>query len=317
MPATRQRTENWRKCLWQVYERGGALEISLSDQPHETASPRERADNESSHPSSGDGVANLIWRVKILGLNDREILVESPTALGTAMDLDDGIELIGAIVIGQNRWMFGTKILGHVQHKAGPHKMITALRLQMPLRVERCGRRNFYRVSMAELTLPRVRCWSLIDPASAAVAERANEEQVLAMLERARGPIESNDPNGPSSDAEAMFNEHMALPEVGPPFDATLANIGGGGIGLIVEPDAASSLTSSRLFWLQFALPPEIPAPLAATAKLVHTHIDSAQRTYAGLAFDFSRNRTHESFIVNQLTRYVELRQRAQTRRAA
>ena len=31
MAATRQRTENWRKCLWQIYERNGAIEISLPE----------------------------------------------------------------------------------------------------------------------------------------------------------------------------------------------------------------------------------------------------------------------------------------------
>ncbi len=293
MPATRSRTENWRNCLWQIFERNGALEISLPNIEHD-------ADTDST---------NLIWRVKILSIKDDELTVDLPYALGKTLDLDDGVELVAAIVVGQNRWMFNTKVLGHVTQKSKGPRPITGLRLHLPNKVERCGRRNSHRVSTSELTLPRVRCWSLIDPASAAVAERANEELV-------RRVTTTND-TAASTGGMDEFIEQLALPEVGPPFDAQLANLGGGGIGIIIDQDSASALTSNRIFYLQFALPPEIPVPLAVTAKLVHTHIDSTQRTYAGLAFDFSRNKGHENFIAEQLERYLNLRQEAQHRREA
>jgi len=306
MPASRQRTENWLKCLWQIFERNGALEISL---PIDT--PDNKNDNSTATLANA---SNLIWRVRILGIKDDEILVESPCALGKSIHLDDGIQLVVAIVIGQNRWMFNSTILGHTKHKIHQHKHVSAIRLHLPPKVERCGRRNSYRVSTTELTLPKVRCWSLIDPASAAVAEHANEELVRRFNEKASSlltsPSVSECITNPDDD---NFIEQLSLPEVGPPFDAVLANIGGGGIGLVVESDSASSLASNRIFYLQFAFPPEIPVPLAVTAKLVHTHIDSAQRTYAGLAFDFSRNKSHEKFIAEQLERYINLRQATQS----
>lgn len=302
MPATRQRTENWRQCLWQIFERNGALEISL---PNAQSGP----DSKTGAECGGMSPANLIWRVKILGIKDDELLVDLPYALGKTLDLEDGIELVAAIVVGQNRWMFNTSVLGHVKQGAKSRRPSIALRLHLPSKVERCGRRNAHRISTMELTLPRVRCWSLIDPASAAVAELANEELV-------RRVTDSKDDGG-SADLHNEFVEQLALPEVGPPFDGELANLGGGGIGIIVDRDSASALTSNRIFYLQFALPPEIPVPLAVTAKLVHTHIDSMQRTYAGLAFDFSRNKGHEKFIAEQLERYVNLRQEAQQRRRA
>ncbi len=294
MPATRSRTENWRNCLWQIFERNGALEISLPN-----------AENDAAIDST-----NLIWRVKILGIKDDELLVDLPYALGKTLDLDDGIELVAAIVVGQNRWMFDTKVLGHATQKSKGPRPITGLRLHLPTKVERCGRRNAHRISTSELTLPRVRCWSLIDPASAAIAERANEELVRRVTSSCEMPTSS------ATDV-SEFIEQLALPEVGPPFDAQLANLGGGGIGIIIDQDSASALTSNRIFYLQFAVPPEVPVPLAVTAKLVHTHIDSTQRTYAGLAFDFSRNKGHETFIAEQLERYLNLRQEAQNRREA
>lgn len=308
MPASRQRTENWRKCLWQVYERGGALEISLP----RADSPEGSSSNEL-HPDS----SNLIWRVKVLGISDDDVLIESPSALGKAMALADGAQLIAAIVIGQNRWMFHTSVLEHVQQNSKFGKTTAALRLRLPDKVERCSRRNFYRISTVELNLPQVRCWPLIDPTSALVAEQANREHVRSVLaareKRNLGPGENQN----DDEAAQEFIEQLSLPEVGPPFDAALANIGGGGIGIVVDPEAARHFGSKRVFWMQFALPPEIPVPIAVTAKLVHTHIDSTQKTYAGLAFDFSRSRDHEQFMTEQLTCYVEMRQRAIRRRAA
>lgn len=292
MAATRQRTENWRKCLWQIYERRGAIEISLPEAQGE----------ENSSKDATSSATHLIWRVRILGIEDNEILVETPAALGKSLYFEDGIKLVAAIVIGQNRWMFGTEILGHVKQRGRNGQSVSAIRLHLPKTVERCGRRNFYRISTTEITPPRVRSWALIDPATAAVAEIANEEMVHRVLQENGGKLEADG-------LDESFMEQLALPEVGPPFDGVLANIGGGGLGIIVEPGSASALTSHRIFYLQFALPPEIPVPLAVTAKLVHTHIDSAHRTYAGLAFDFSRNKSHEHFIMEQLERYVSLRQ--------
>ena len=302
MAATRQRTENWRKCLWQIYERNGAIEISL---------PESQDAVDGDDTSVGAGATNLIWRVRILGIEDDAITVETPAALGKSLYLEDGVRLIAAIVIGQNRWMFETEITGHVKQRGRGGKAISALRLFLPKKVERCGRRNFYRISTTELTLPRVRLWSLIDPASAAVAEHANEEMVRRIQEKSGEA-------GVGDALDKSFIEQLALPEVGPPFDGVLANLGGGGLGVIVEQDNSLAFTSHRIYYLQFALPPEIAVPLAVTAKLVHTHMDSGHRIYAGLAFDFSRNKSHESFIAEQLERYVALRQDVESvRRAA
>ena len=64
-------------------------------------------------------------------------------------------------------------------------------------------------------------------------------------------------------------------------------------------------------------LRPEIPAPLAVTARLAHTHIDSEQNLYAGLAFDFAFNPAHREFVLALLARYVDSLQSPQRTSAA
>jgi hypothetical protein len=44
----------------------------------------------------------------------------------------------------------------------------------------------------------------------------------------------------------------------------------------------------------------------------VHTHIDSTQRTYVGIAFDFSFNQPHQSLVANQIISYIEQQQELQ-----
>ena len=41
----------------------------------------------------------------------------------------------------------------------------------------------------------------------------------------------------------------------------------------------------------------------------VHTHIDSSQRTYVGVAFDFSFNPGHQDILASQIAYYIERRQ--------
>jgi hypothetical protein len=292
VPAHRSRTSGWRRCLKQVHERHGALEIAVvRGQEHD------------------DGVgSHLIWRVRMAALNDDEILVEQPMTLGQVIHLEPGVELVAMLAVGQNRWMFATKNLGLTQHRGRDHRTITALRLAMPKSVERCQRRNYYRMETAALNLPEVEVWPLLDPKSVIVAERANELQ----FEGDRGGAPDHGGAGPVADAEGT------MPEVGPKFTATLLNIGGGGVGLRVRPHDAQALARHKLFWLRFSLPPELTTPICATGKLAHTTVDSTQHTYAGLAFDFSFNPGHQRLVVEQICRYITtMQQRAQLRESA
>ncbi len=279
MPANRSRTTHWRRCLEQISERDGSIEVAVS-----TTNDRER------------GLCNLIWRVRVLKLAANEILVEQPSALGRLVPIQPGAELVGIIAVGQNRWMFLTTNLGFIQHGVGPHRTITAMRLLIPDEVERCQRRSHYRVTTASLDLPDVDVWPLLDPKSVVVAERSSELQ-------AQG--------GKDAAVLKTVDFRDVLPDVGPKFPAKLINLGGGGVGLQVGQEDGQILNRHRVFWLRIRLP-ELDGSICATAKIAHTHMDSGQQLYAGFCFDFSFNPGHEQFVIEQICRYIGLQQQLQ-----
>ncbi len=292
MPAKRSRTENWRRSLDQLHQRQGALEITLPRYLHDPDHPR--ADHEQH---------DVIWRVRVMDLTDDAIVVERPSVLGRTIDLAEGLDLVAIIAIGQNRWMFQTRIVEKRRLDIGHDRQLTCLALEMPESVERCQRRNFYRVSTVGLQLPVVECHPLLDPASAAPAEAANRSEIERMLDhQIAGRIGDDDPPA-------------YLPEVGPGFEATMMNLGGGGIGLIVDHNDRSVFDSHHLFWLLIPLRPHIPLPIAVTARARHTHVDSTQQLYVGLSFEFGYNPAHERFVVDQVCRYVAHVQREQLAR--
>ena len=276
MPASRSRTERWRDCLRQVYERDGALEISVP-------APRARE-------GRSTAASDLIWRVRLAGLKPDRILVEQPSAAGAWIDILPDAAIVGSLSIGQNRWMFRTRVLG--SREAGPCPPRTVC-LAMPETVERCQRRNFFRVSTAELSLPVVDCWPLLDPSTVTAAEVANRAHIMDLIASPRAIDPTEEP--------------VLLPEVGPRVRARLMNLGGGGAGLMLERDDSVAMDRARLFWIRINLMPQIPAPIGLTARLVHTHIDSVQNLYAGMAFEWSFNPAHRDFVVQQIARYVKL----------
>jgi len=277
MPASRSRTDRWKDSLWRIYERGGGLEFTI-ERPEN--SPQESKD--------------LIWRVHVLNLTEQEITIEQPGAMGMPFQIQDGTPLIGILAVGQNKWMFHTTVLGHTRVKTRNGE-VPALRVKMPEKVERCLRRNFDRISTAQVNMPSVECWRLLHPQSAVPFEVANQVQVHDLLE--------------SKETAGATDEPAALPEVGPKFNAVLSNVGGGGVGLIVDKEFRSSIDSGKVFWMRLDLRPVVPAPLVLTARLAHTHIDSQQNTYAGFAFDFTINSRHKSFVVGQIARYIQAMQ--------
>ena len=180
------------------------------------------------------------------------------------------------------------------------------MRLTMPTNVERCQRRNYFRMETGELTLPEVDIWPLLDPKSVLVAERANELKYQAIHDPTASVVEV-----------APADDEAIMPEVGPKFSGMLLNIGGGGVGLRVNPGDAQSLTRHKVFWLRFTLPPMVSTPVCATGKLAHTNVDSTQHTYAGMAFDFSFNPGHQRVVVEQICQYITSQQQAQLDRTA
>jgi c-di-GMP-binding flagellar brake protein YcgR len=198
--------------------------------------------------------------------------------------------------------MFTTRNLGSTQTATADRRPVTALRLAMPDSVERCQRRNHYRVETAELSLPQVEVWPLLDPKSVLLAERASELQLEA------GSLTDDDADTDESDAP----QTLLMPEVGPKFTATMLNLGGGGIGLRVLAPEAQSLSRHKVYWMHIHLPSAPSSLICATGKLVHTHMESTHDLYAGMAFDFTFNPAHERFVIDQICRYIALQQGAQ-----
>lgn len=261
--------------------------------------PTSRAGASGEQTADGWHGTDLIWRVRVLSISETEILVEQPSAAGSWIDLQAGVRLIAVLAIGQNRWMFHTRVVGPGAG-SGRGCPVRTLRLVMPTNVERCQRRNFFRISTAELSLPHVDCWSLLDPSTVGPAELANRAHIQELIDTS------------SVERPRTHGEPMILPEVGPKFGSRLMNLGGGGVGLILDPSEASAIDRARLYWLRIHMMPHIPAPLAMTARLVHTHIDSTQCVYAGLAFEWAFNAGHREFVIEQIGRAVGLIQREQ-----
>jgi hypothetical protein len=294
VPAHRSRTLQWRRCLEQIHERNGAIEIAVARAYEEDEDGR-----------------HLVWRVRVLALSDDEITIEQPVTLGQVIPLKEGVELIAILAVGQNRWMFNTSNLGLTEFPLHPNRTVKAVRLAMPESVQRCQRRNYYRVETAALNLPDVEVWPLLDPKSVVLAERANELQLGQ--EDATAGVDA----GAGAGERLTLDEEEIMPEVGPKFTAKLLNIGGGGVGLHVPPDHAQILSRHKVFWLRFSLPPELDAPICASAKLAHTHMESDHHVYAGMAFDFSFNAGHQRFVVDQICRYIAVQQREQLQQQA
>jgi c-di-GMP-binding flagellar brake protein YcgR len=281
VPANRSRTERWRELLEQIASRGGGIEFSIA-----------RSDAAGTPPGP-----DVMWRVRLIGVADDHLAVEHPAAVGHPVHIAAGTPLVAVMAVGQNRWIFHTAVEGTIPGAPGRAPL---LRIASPERVERCARRDFLRVSTAELRLASVECYPLLEPASVGAAEAANRATIATMQ---ASPVHL---------AQAPAPE--ILPEVGPSFRARLMNIGGGGVGLLVDKNDATAATRHRLLWLRLDLTPTIPAPIAITGKQAHTHIDSEQNLYLGVAFEFAFNPSHRSFVAEQIARYVGM---LQARRAA
>jgi len=281
VPANRSRTENWRKSLEQICERGGGLEISVP-----ACSP------------SGDNAPDLVWRVKLQSIGEHSMTIEAPTAAGRPVPLSAGLVLVAAMTIGQNRWMFTTTVSdAPAPGKSGP------VELALPEKVERCSRREFFRVSMASVRPPAVTARPLSDLSQAVAAENALRDRFADWT-----PGQTTSP-GPSP--AALFTP-LPPGAAGPAFTAVMQNLGGGGLGLIVGHEHSSLAERTPYLWLEIDLRPRLPFPLGLVARRVHSHLDAGQHIYLGLCFEFAHNPGHQAFITEMMCSVVDAVRREQ-----
>ena len=288
MPAFRSRTLHWRRNLEQLARRGGTLEVAI-------APASELADADAS--ISGPLPADFVWRLRIVATSEAWIDLELPEMLNRAIAVPEGTAIVGAIVVGPNRWMFRSAVLpGSSEMSIGAAR--GTFRIAMPEKVARTRRRHL-RVDSASLALPSVRLWPLLDPASVRPAQRA-----LALGAEAIGRGERL--------IDRSWEDEAVRPTLGPEFGATLMNIGGGGAGLRIEAADAASVANHRHLWMEIDLRPESALPLCATARIAHTHLESTGATYAGIAFDFTADAEHARLVSRQVVGAIAARQRRQ-----
>jgi len=287
VPAIRSRTAGWRRCLEQICDRRGSIELAID----------RRAISDGAGGGGSDDGRDLLLRARLLHIGSDELNVEAPVALGERVDYPAGTSLVGVMAVGQNRWMFRTTALGTAQGPRGT----TTVRLAMPVNVQRCQRRTDYRIDTAEIDLPDVSLWPLLDPATAVPIERLIGAAFLRELD-GRTPDEAS--------------HAMALPAVGPPCAAKLVNLGGGGVGLSVPDSQAGMIGRHAMWWLRFELPPALQTPVACAARVAHSHVRSDRTIYLGMSFDFTANSLHRRTVSQQLLRAVHGMQHQQRRSA-
>ena len=234
MPATRSRTEHWRRSLEQLASRQGGLEISVP-----------RPENHARHPEPSASGGDLIWRCRVYDVNDHEIVIEHPVMLGRPVDFAPGVGIVAIIAIGQNRWMFRTKVLGFTTATDARGRR-RRVRLAAPDDVERCQR------DRSTVSRP----WDFVCRTS---------RSVPCSIPARWFPPGNREPGRDPRPAQRGDRQRIGrgvqeilLPEVGPPFYSTLVNIGGGGVGLMVDPLETQS-RSGPYFWLRLNLLPQIP----------------------------------------------------------
>ena len=296
MPAFRSRTDRWKDLLDQIVLRGGAIEIALAsgDNPDHSASP------DSPDRSGPAEPADVVWRVRLLESKPDRLVVDPPAALGRTIHLPEGVRLVATMSVGQNRWVFNTTSMGYANARGGPAGQTLGLLLTSPSHVERCSRREINRVSETSVRLPAVECWLLDDPASTIAAETANRAAILTRA-HALAPRSDNHGHG-----DFLPLDTLCLPRIGAHLRGRMQNLSGGGMGLLLGPQDAGAAQRARFMWLKIDLRPDIPEPLALTARVAHAHLDSNRNTCVGLAFDFRHHPAHQRFATDLLAAHVD-----------
>ena len=274
MPAQRARTAGWKQCLQQICDRRGSLELAIRP-PGEMNGDAPRGD--------------LLFRARLISIDHSTIRVEMPVSLGQSVEFEDGIELVAIMSIGQNRWMFHTHCIG--PDTAPSPTGTPGLVLSAPQRVERCQRRRDYRIDTADLQLPNVRLWPLLDPSSVIAAERLTAVDFQHELD--------------GTGSGAMQIDADLMPKLGPEYGGRIVNLGGGGLGVAVGMGDAGVVGRHAMWWMQFELPPSVQTPVRAVARVAHRHMRSDRSLYCGMCFDFGVNPSHRHVVARQIMRAI------------
>jgi hypothetical protein len=266
VPANRSRTENFVHNLRELAARSGPAEVCFLSDLDGRASP----------------IAQVPWRVQLLRVEPTRLLISTPSAAGQTLPVNTGSTLAVVYAIGQNRWTFRTRVMG-----AGADGDRSWLALEMPTSVTRCARRLNERAATTEQNAS-IRCWPLLDPTTARLAEVACAIR-YAQMTRWQGK------NGPT------LVQEEPMPDVGPELPAVLLNISGGGLGLRVRQEHAVVMDRHAFLFARLQIQGVLPVPLAMTLRRVHSHLDSSGLVYVGCAFEFAFHTEHQRFLAEAM----------------
>jgi|GEM_PF-1909819 len=234
-----------------------------------------------------------IHKVRLLYLQDRRWIIERPFSLKGQPAITRDMHLLGILGSGAHRWSFRTTVEAVVRFKLNDTQTVAALRLSAPTDVQSAQRRAFFRVHLLAANIPDVTCWPLLDLSSAIESEKADEH-----LHR-EGELPSPRPLPPTTDQ---------------PFTAPLNDLSGNGVSILVDDEHLKKLEQNPLLWLKLDLP-DLSHPLMVVARYVRQQPDAVGRRVVGLTFQFRHNRSHESFINDQICRWAAAEQRRQLHR--
>jgi c-di-GMP-binding flagellar brake protein YcgR len=288
MPSLATRSvSDFRKALEETAARDAVVELALAYPPKQE--PNADPNNPAVNPQ---------WRVRLLDLDDEELIIERPAPQVSANTpgLEHGLALDATIGSGASRWTFRTQVIARQHHQLNAKQKVAAIRLAAPTRIRSAQRRSFFRVSMANASAQPVHLWALFNPATCVPAEKANQA-----LHEADPPPEQP--------------PHSPLPAIGDHFTAELVDISGNGLGLSIGARETIKIEKHRLYWVQLQLP-DLAWPLLFVAQLVHVRHDRAhRRANLGMQLVYKHHPPYQKFVEDMICRFTVREQRRQLQR--
>ena len=193
-------------------------------------------------------VPDPVIRSRLMRFDAKGITVERPDDVDDRRALRQGRRVELLLVDGNQRWMAVTEVVGFGELALNERMSVQTVELAAPRSVTSAQRRDYFRVSTAGIRMDPV----TLHPAG----EPQTEEGVMV--------------DGLSKD----------------PFDVAMVNLGGGGMGVRVQPPHVDAAT----YFSEFQAVLRLPVPdggLSIPAKVVHRQMSYNGTLYIGFNFEY------------------------------
>jgi hypothetical protein len=235
---------------------------------------------EVSAPADADGnPREPVFRTRLLLLDDEGLLIERPGGLDANRLFKPGVMVTVLFVEGDNRFEGDARVQRNAHYQLNRQTTVQAVRLSPLADVRSAQRRSHFRVSTVGSRFEPV----VLKPSDDDHAGRTGDER----------------PGDPP-----------------PPFEATMLNISGGGLGVETPQFVGKSVERVERYACLITLP-TLRRPLVIHCRVKHRHRRDDGTYYLGLAFEFEDDYEQEACVdqVCHFTAWVQ-RQQLQRRRA-